>query len=172
LNDLLDWSNHIRISGMSEATRLLVNRVRQATVATLAPASAESLARAKQAGFPTELLEFYGECEPDVCIELKQRIWSIDNALVEAQGAVPGCALFPHGFIVFGSTMSGDAYCIDNNVKSPDGQHPVVLFAHEMIGEDTSLSEIEGLRLEVANSFSDFLEKFVDGTLIDEPLFG
>lgn len=157
---------------MNEATRLLCNKVRQATGANRAPASSESLARAKEAGFPNELLEFYGECEPAVCIELKQRIWSIDNALVENQGAVPGRALFPHGFIVFGSTMSGDAYCIDKNATSADGQHRVVLFAHEMIGEDASLSEIEALQLEVADSFSDFLAKFVQGTLVDEPLFG
>jgi hypothetical protein len=156
---------------MNEATRQLCNKVRHATGVNLAPASTESLARAKEAGFPDELLEFYAECEPGVCIELKQRIWSIDNALVENQGAVPGCVLFPHGFIVFGSTMSGDAYCIDKNATSPDGQHSVVLFAHDMIGEDASHSEIKTLRLEVADSFSDFLAKFVEGTLIDEPLF-
>jgi SMI1 / KNR4 family (SUKH-1) len=156
---------------MNEAIRLLVNKIQEVERAHLAPASADGLKRAQDAGFPAELLELYRECDPPVCIELKHRIWSIDNALVENQGAVPGCGLFPHGFIVFASTMFGDAYCIDKNVTNQDGQHPVVLFSHEMIGEDSTLSEIQSLRVEVATSLSDFLLKFVDGTLIEEPSF-
>jgi len=136
------------------------------------PASAEDLKRAEEAGFPSELIEFYRECEPADCIEIKQRIWSIDNALVENRDAVPGCALFPHGFIVFASNMCGDSYCIDTNVTTPEGHHPVVLFSHEMIEEDTPLSRMQFLRLEVAKSLEDFLVKFTSEALINEPLYG
>ncbi|RJQ44631.1 MAG: hypothetical protein C4534_06190 [Gaiellales bacterium] len=125
-----------------------------------------------RAGFPDELVEFYTRCEPDDCIELKQRIWSIANALIENTDAVPGCALFPHGFIVFASNLCGDSYCIDTNIKSAQGEHPVVLFSHEMIWEETSLEEFLPLRLEVASSFEEFLSKFADGTLIEEPSCG
>jgi len=85
---------------------------------------------------------------------------------------VPGCALFPHGFIVFASNLCGDSYCIDTNIKSAQGEHPVVLFSHEMIWEETSLEEFLPLRLEVASSFEEFLSKFADGTLIEEPSCG
>jgi hypothetical protein len=67
-------------------------------------ASEEDLRLAQTAGFPEELLDFYRACEPEDCIELKQRIWSIGLAIVENTDAVPGCALSPHGFIVFAST--------------------------------------------------------------------
>ena len=76
-------------------------------------------------------------------MELKQRICSIDDAIQENTDAVPGCALCPHGFIVFANTFCGDAYCIDTNIASPKGDHPVVLFSHEMIDEDASLSDIQ-----------------------------
>ena len=136
------------------------------------PASEEHLKHAQTAGFPDELLDLYRHCEPKSCIELKQRIWSIENAIVENTGAVPGCALSPHGFIVFASTMCGDSYCIDTNVATSGGQHPVVLFSHEMIQEDASLSDIQPLRLEVASSLEDFLKKFTNGTLNEEPSYG
>ena len=71
-------------------------------------ASAEALERAQAAGFPDELLDLYRECEPENCIELKQRIWSIENAIIENSDAVPGCVLSPHGFIV----LTGASQCL------------------------------------------------------------
>jgi hypothetical protein len=157
---------------MKEAIRKLRKKVQQNSEGQLKPASPVDLKRAQAAGFPDELIEFYRENEPDPkleCIELKQRIWSIDSALVENQGAVPGCALFPHGYVVFASNLCGDSYCIDTNVTTPDGHHPVVLFPHDAIREEAPLSKIQPFRLEVASSLEDFLLKFTDGTLIDEP---
>ena len=157
---------------MKEAIQALVKKVQQTGGERPKPASAEDLQRAEEAGFPSELIAFYRECEPSDCIEIKQRIWSISNALVENRDAVPGCALFPHGFIVFASTLCGDSYCIDKNVRTPAGHHPVVLFSHEMIEEDTPPSRMQSLRLEVAKSLEDFLVKFTSESLIDEPLYG
>lgn len=138
----------------------------------LRPASAEDIQRAEQAGFPRELLDFYRECEPADYIEFKQRIWSINKALEENRDYVPGCSLSPHGFIVFASNICGDAYCIDTNVATADGQHPVVLFPHDAIDEDASLSAIQPFRLEVATSLADFLVKFTNETLANEPTYG
>ncbi len=138
----------------------------------LRPASTEDLQRAEQAGFPTELLDFYCECEPSHFIKFEQRIWSIEKALAENRDYVPGCTLFPHGFIVFASNNCGDAYCIDTNVATPGGEHPVVIFPHDAIEEGAPLSTIQRFRLEVANSLEDFLVKFTNETLIDEPSYG
>lgn len=150
----------------------LMKKLQQSGDQIPGPASQEDLKRAEVVGFPPELIEFYRECDPTDCIELKQRIWSINNALIENQGAVPGCYLFPHGFIVFASNLGGDSYCLDTNVTTQHGLHPVVLFSHEMIDEDTPLAKILMLRLEVANSLEDFLVKFTNDELLDEPSYG
>ena len=157
---------------MKEAIEALIVKLQQRGKPQPKPASAEDIQRAEAARFPTELLDFYRQCEPATCIELQQRIWSIDDALIENTRAVPGCALSPHGFIVFASTLCGDAYCIDTNVATPEGQHPIVLFSHEMIQEDATLSDIQSLRGEVAKSLEDFLVKFTNETLCDEPSYG
>jgi hypothetical protein len=137
-----------------------------------APASAEDLERARAAGFPDDLIDLYRQFAPKRCIELKQRIWSIAEALVENMDAVPGCALSPHGFIVFASTVCGDAYCVDTNITTPVGHHPIVLFSHEVIEEDMPLSDILRFRVEVATSLKDFLEQFTNETLREEPSYG
>jgi hypothetical protein len=157
---------------MEDAIRDLIARLKEQGFPAPRPASVEDLKRAQIAGFPDELLDFYRQCEPEGCIELKQRIWSIGGAIIENTGAVPGCALSPHGYIVFASNICGDSYCIDTNVITSDGHHPVVLFSHEMVQEDASLSDIEPLRLEVASSLRDFLQKFTNGTLNEEPSYG
>lgn len=157
---------------MKEAIRDLIAKLKEQGSPEPRRASATDLKRAEAAGFPGELVDFYRQCESEDCIELKQRIWSIENALVENTDAVPGCALSPHGYIVFASTLCGDSYCVDTNVVTPQGRHPVVLFSHEVIGEDTPLSEIQGLRVEVASSIEDFLRKFTNGTLSEEPSYG
>ena len=127
---------------------------------------------AREAGFPIQLLDFYTEFEPEDCLEHKQRIWSIQNALVENHDAVPGCALFPHGYVVFASTLRGDAYCIDTNITDEAGRHPIVIYSHEVIDEDATLGLILKNRVEVAGSLEQFLEQFSNGTLNEEPSYG
>ncbi len=157
---------------MKNVIRDLVAELKERGSPLPRPATVEDLKRAQAASFPDELLDFYRQCEPQGCIELKQRIWSIESAIVENTDAVPGCALSPHGFIVFASTIYGDAYCIDTNVTTSEGHHPVVLFSHETIEENASLSDIQGVRLEVAPSLEAFLRHFTNGTLNEEPLYG
>jgi hypothetical protein len=156
---------------LKDAIHTLLAKIQHAGGEEPKAASAAELKRAGEAGFPADLIEFYRECNPDDCIELKQRIWSIDNPLVEDQGAVPGCYLFPHGFIVFASNLGGDSYCIDTNVRTDENCHPVVLFSHEMIEEDTPVSGIQSLRLEVASSLQEFLVKFANEELVEDPLY-
>jgi len=157
---------------MDAAISALLTKVEQTGGERPRPASASDLKRAEEAGFPKELLEFYRICEPIEYIEIRQRIWSIKNALIENTDAVPGCSLRPFGFIVFASNLFGDSYCIDTNATTAEGRHPIVLFSHEMIEEDAELSDIQPLRLVVAESLEDFLVKFACETLVDEPSYG
>jgi hypothetical protein len=131
-------------------------------------ASAKELERARAIALPDELIEMYRQLNPADHVELKQRIWSIENAVVENTEAVPGCALSPHGYIVFASTMYGDAYCVDTNITTSAGHHPIALFCHEIIGEDDEIEKISSLRVEVASSLEDFLTQFTNGELSEE----
>lgn len=157
---------------MQAAIDALMAKIRQRGGPQPKPASSEDLKRAEAMRFPAELLDFYRKCEPPDCIEFRQRLWSIENALEENADAVPGCALSPHGYIVFASTRCGDAYCIDTNTTTPEGQHPVVIFSPEMVHEDSKLSDIQHLRIEVATSLVDFLASFTNETLCETPSYG
>jgi hypothetical protein len=84
---------------------------------------------------------------------------------------VPGVALCPRRYFVFASNLSGDAYCIDGNLVTPEGHHPVVMFAHDSIGEDTEHEDILAARLQVASCLEEFLLSFATGALIDEPQY-
>lgn len=138
------------------------------------PATAADLKRAERAGFPTELLRFYSKYEPDPrdgYVEFDQRLYSIKRSLQENRECVPGVGLFPHGYVVFAGTSSGDSYCVDTNVKGKRGVHPIVLFSHESIGEHTDPLDIQAKRLEVASSLDDFLRKFSSGQLVEDPQY-
>lgn len=134
----------------------------------LRPANPEDLKRAEQAGLPRELLELYRQYEPDSSVDLSQRLWCAAHAVLENTDAVPGIGLFPHGYVVFASTLDGDAYCMDMNVTNEHGEHPIVLFGHEFIDENTELAHIQASRVEVASSLDDFLVKFAAGTLSED----
>lgn len=147
-------------------------KLRELGYSVPAGASAKELKRAEKFSFPNELVEMYRQLNPVDSIELRQRIWSIDNAVIENTQAVPGCALSPHGFIVFASTLDGDAYCVDTNALTSAGHHPVTLFSHEMVGEDDGMEKISALRVEVADSLEDFLAQFMSGELSEEAALG
>jgi hypothetical protein len=149
----------------------------EAGTGLLRPASEANLELAQQAGFPADLIEFYRLYEPyseEGYISGNgqgNRIWDIPNALFSIKTDVPSLVVYPLGYIAFAETRCGDAYCIDKNVTGPGGEHPIVLFSHESVGEDTEPAYIGASRLEVASSIEDFLLKFAALTLIDEPSF-
>jgi hypothetical protein len=146
----------------------------KADAGSLAPAGADELEKAKTFGFPRVLLDFYRESAPNTArgfVELGQRIWSVQNAIAENRDYVPGTYLFPLGYVVFGSTKFGDAYCIDT-VHTDAGEYPVALFPHDVIAESSSLEEVETYRLTVANNLEDFLQRFTQRTLVQKAKYG
>jgi hypothetical protein len=157
---------------MDEVMKTLRAKLKEKGEPDLGPASAADLNRALAANFPEELVDFYRKWEPEQCIELKQRVWSIEEALEENSDMVPGCVLAPLGFIVFASTICGDSYCVDTNVETSNGRHPIVLFSHEVIEEEMPLSDVIPYRTEVAESLEDFFARFTNGTLNDKPSYG
>jgi hypothetical protein len=138
----------------------------------LRSAAPDDIQRVIEAGFPSELIDFYRENEPGPDrVEIKQRIWSIKRAIEENEEYTPGYIISKYGYIVFASNMCGDAYCVDLNSTTSQGSHPIVLFPHDVFEEGMSTHEIQKYRLEVATSLADFLDKFTNETLVEEPKY-
>lgn len=143
--------------------------------ARIRPANPRDLKRAEKAGFPRELVHFYKRYEPDPAddyIELRQRIYSIARALRENRETLPGAGLYPHGFVVFAGTASGDVYCFDTNVTTERGLHPVILFGRKLMDQSPDLIYIWASRVEVASSLDDFLLEFSTGQLSEDAQYG
>jgi hypothetical protein len=162
------------ISMISEAVEELKAELKRVGGGNLQPASEEDMEQARTFGFPSALLDFYSESAPDAsgpCVALDQRIWSVQNAIVENRDYVPGAILFPLGYVVFASNRFGDAYCIDMIHVSSSGVHPVVLFPHDVIEEGASLEDVEQYRLIVAANLEDFLWQFTRRVLVETPKY-
>jgi len=92
-----------------------------------------------------------------------------EEVLAENKDYVPGCYIVQHGYIVFATTIFGDAFCFDT--KTASGQEaPIVLIAHDGYDWDAVTSEeIARLKKPIAADFRGFLQNYVDGTLDIQP---
>jgi hypothetical protein len=162
-----------------EVIRALKRVLKEVGAGRLRPAPSKQLKLAKEYGFPNELIEFYRSYEPHGYVELSDakpgfgavRLLSIADALEANFYAMPGVGVFPQGYVVFAETNGGDAYCMDTNAMTSEGQHPVAIFGHEVIDDKTDPAYIDKSRWEVASCLEDFLIKFINGTLDDSPFY-
>ena len=133
----------------------------------LRPASEDALAHLAALELPSSVVDFYRRFEPSTYAEIAGvRLWPIPDVLAENRNYVPGADLFPHGLVVFASTISGDAYCFDVSESGP----PVVLMSHELVFADMVSSQIKALRKRVAPDLDTFLQKFAVGSLETQPI--
>ena len=156
---------------MSEAVQELKVALKKANGGSLHPATEHDLEQARLFGFPSVLIDFYRENAPHGaagCVQLDQRIWSVQNAIAENKDYVPGAELFPLGYVVFASNRFGDSYCIDMIHVGPSGEHSCVLFPHDVIEEGASLKDVEPYRLKVATNLEDFLRQFAQRVLVEK----
>ena len=108
------------------------------------------------------------------CAEIeKARLWPISELVVENTDAVPGYYAHPCGYVVFATTIYGDAFCFDTNSLGFPASASVVLIAHDLEPENDQMKrqDLEKLAKPVAVNFEDFLQKFVAGTLDLKPLY-
>jgi hypothetical protein len=147
-------------------TQKLADAIAKRADTPLRPASEDALAQLATLGLPTSVVDFYRVFEPSRYAEIADvRLWPIPEIVAENRDYVPGADLFPHGLVVFASTIFGDAYCFDVAEAGP----PVVLMSHEVIFEDMALPRIKALRKQVAPNLETFLEKFLVGSLEKQP---
>jgi len=145
----------------------LANRIGVLADTQLRPAAEGDLTKLQALGLPSLVVDFYRSYEPAEYAEIEGvRLWPISEVIEENQRYVPGVDVCPHGFVVFASTVSGDAYCFDLAVTEPR----VVLLSHEVPFEGMPRQQIQALAKSVAANLDAFLSSFAAGTLELEPL--
>jgi hypothetical protein len=130
------------------------------------PASADDLAYLREVGAPPSVIQFYEVAEPAEGIDIADaRLWPIADLRAGNEDAIPGYVIAPMGYPVIGTTLYGDIYCLALSEASPDGEPPVLLASHDEIEEGAAPEEVRRHMVRVADSFPDFLRRFVKAAL-------
>jgi len=122
----------------------------------------------KSSKYPDCILEFYKHKEPQNCVEINgARLWSINNLKVENEDGVPVYVIYDLGYRAIGTTIYGDVYCLNVDQLMNNGQPFIYILSHDEIEDDEEYTNDEILSkiIKVADSFNEFLEKFIEGTL-------
>ena len=91
-------------------------------------------------------------------------IFAISAHLVieENTDYVPGCYVRPHGYIVFSTTIYGDAYGFDLN-SANSTTSPIALLSHEIFDETSTKEEVSKVAKKIAPDLVAFLHLFAPG---------
>lgn len=120
----------------------------------------------KSSKYPDCVLEFYNHKELQECIDINgARLWPIKNLKEENEDYTPGYIIYDLGYRVIGTTINGDVYCLDINQMNNDGQPIIFIASHDEIYEGLSNDEITSKIVKIADSFNEFLQKFIEETL-------
>ncbi len=112
---------------------------------------------------PEEVLNFYSQYAPINTIEINNiRLLPISVIIDENTNYTPGYILTPLGFCVIASTIEGDVYCIHKTKND----YSILIASHDEIYEGLSLEEVMNGTRQVAKTFADFLNAFVQQKLV------
>lgn len=149
----------------------ILNKMAGATGAVFRPAAEADLNLLGRLGLPPSVIEFYAEHEPEDSVHGQARLWTIERMIEENRDLVPGCHVVKFGYVVFASTIYGDAYCFDTHHLDARGMPRIVLISHEVVGEETTAEEAARLAKSIAVDLREFLEHFAAGDLDEESLY-
>jgi len=138
----------------------LVKLIARQTGTKFRAASQSDLAELRTLRLPEPVVGFYAQHEPTECAEGQVRLWPIADMVRENRDLIPGAYVAPLGYVVFSTTLCGDAYCFDINVVSPKDEPRIVLISHEVVGKDITAERAQRLAKPVAGNLHEFLEKF------------
>jgi hypothetical protein len=148
----------------------LVDQIRDKSNVEFRPAASAALEELRSIGVPEDAQAFYRDSEPARCAEIDEiRLWPIADVLGENKDYVPGCFIQPHGYVVFATTIFGDAFCFDTNTTPSKGTAPVVLIAHDWDWDAIKREDIAKLAKPTAASFEEFLKAYESETLDIQP---
>lgn len=148
----------------------LISQISEQTGVAFRPCSPLDLSKLESLGLPQTILDFYASYEPSRCAELQVRLWSIQDLVEENTSLIPGCYSSKHRFVVFASTLCGDAYCFDVR-RGKQVDPSIVLISHEVVSEDTTAAEFAKLAKPVAQSLHEFLGQFIRGEVDEECIY-
>jgi hypothetical protein len=150
----------------------LLEEITQKTGVKFRAGAASEIDRLRFLGVPEDALAFYRNSEPSKCAEINRvRLWPISEVLAESTSYLPGCYLQPLAFIVFATTVFGDAFCFDTKAALANVPAPVVLMAHDIDWGDLERDDIVKLARPVATTLEEFFRKYTAGTLEITPLY-
>lgn len=151
----------------------LLDQIRMKSNVGFRPASGPEMRTLEAWKLPADALSFYRNSIPTRMVEIgKVRLCAMADMIMENRDAVPGCYVYPCGYVVFATTESGDAFCFDT--RTPTGSRgAVVLIAHDLEPNDDAMEreDLAKLAKPVATSFGDFLQGFASETLDTKPLY-
>ena len=140
----------------------------------LAPCRVEHLEWLRWIGIPSEALDFYQWSMPTKTAEIgKVRLCSAGEIYFENRDqCLPGSYANPNGYIIFATTVYGDAFCFDTRSES-GARTPIVLIAHDLEpeGEEMSREKLARLAKPISETFAGFLASLVAEKLDIEPLY-
>jgi hypothetical protein len=149
----------------------LVKLIAAQTGTKFRAASQSDLAELRALRLPDSVVDFYARHEPSEIAEGQVRLSTIADMLQENRDLLPGAYVAPLGYVVFATTIGGDAYCFDVNVVSPTSEPRIVLISHEVVGKDITAESAKRLAKPVASNLYEFLEKFERIELDEECLY-
>jgi hypothetical protein len=139
----------------------VVDALARETGTPFRPASPKGLAELRAFNLPESVIGFYASHEPEEPVEGQVRLWPIEHILAENRAFGPGAYVSPLGYVVFASTVCGDAYCFDLNQLDDSGAPRIVLITHEGLGEDITPDVAAELAKPVASHLEEFLHKML-----------
>lgn len=153
---------------MSDWTSL-ARQIAEKSGVSLHLAAPESISVLKKLGIPNDAIAFFSEFEPTECADINGvRLWPIQEVVAENRDYVPGCYIVQHGYVVFATTLFGDAFCFDT--KATGQGNPTVLISHDGYDWDQVTSEeIARFKKPITSDFKSFLEAYVEETLDIQP---
>ena len=152
----------------------LLDEIRQKSGTEFRPIEGATLEQLRLLGVPEDALTFYRDSEPvDVAEIGKVRICSGSQIFAENRDYVPGLYARPCGYVVFATTVYGDAFCFDTRSETHPASCPVVLIAHDLEPENDTMKreDLAQLAKVVAPSFEEFLKGYASEALDIEPLY-
>ena len=150
----------------------IIERFKEEVGAAFRAAAEADLVQLQALHLPETILGFYRQFEPVEVLENSQTVRLLPIAQITEDNTEmsPGCYTAPHGYVVFASNFSGDAYAFDCQQRNEEGEPRILLFAHEMFSDDLPPDWIPKMGKPVAAHLYEFLEQFLDGSVDEECL--
>ena len=152
----------------------LLDQIREKSKIAFRPADHDVLQKVASLGLPRDALSFYADSAPSRTAQIADvRLCPLTDIWSENTDYVPGYYARLCGYVVFATTICGDAYCFDTHVAAFPSTAPIVLIAHDLEPEDDVMKreDLTKLAKPIAPLFHEFLQAFVSETLDTKPLY-